>query len=212
MKKLLLILVAILMFCSCAQVHEKIEFVEGIHYPFLMKVSYGEILTEIPGTISSWDFPGNEEYDPYAIESVIEHPLDLKDIASFSAGTEETVFDKRNYFIISHCSVKNYAYPMFLVHMIGRNDRRKNVFPEFAGHGLDFKVYPDFAATFINCGKHFVVAFMAHYRPVNVFERIIFERIFKTKADFYRFITGKHMITSVFDYSAKKERKQFRSF
>ena len=34
----------------------------------------------------------------------------------------------------------------------------------------------------------------------------------KAKANFYRFITGKHMITSVFDYSAKKERKQFRSF
>lgn len=97
MKKLLLILITILMFCSCAQVHKKIEFVEGIHYPFLMKVSYGEILTEIPGTISSWDFPGNEEYDPYAIESGIEHPLDLKDIASFSAGTEETatlIFDE----------------------------------------------------------------------------------------------------------------------
>ena len=87
MKRLLLIFIAILMLCSCAPKAQKIEFVEGIHYPFAMAVSYGEILTEIPGTISSWDFPGNEEYDPYMVESGIEHPLDLKEIVSFSAGT-----------------------------------------------------------------------------------------------------------------------------
>ena len=97
MKRLLLIFIAILMLCSCAPKAQKIEFVEGIHYPFPMAVSYGEILTEIPGTISSWDFPGNEEYDPYMVESGIEHPLDLKEIVSFSAGTEKTaklVFDE----------------------------------------------------------------------------------------------------------------------
>ena len=97
MKKIIVILMAVLMLCSCATKAERTNFVEGIHYPYPMKVIYGEIQTEIAGTISSWDFPGNEEYDSYTIEAGREHPLDLKEIASFSAGAEKTaelIFDE----------------------------------------------------------------------------------------------------------------------
>ncbi len=91
MKKILSVLIAILMLCSCTSIGGKTEFVEGIHYPYPMTIRYGDASFEIQGSISSWNFPGNEKYDSYMIEAELEHPLDHNDIFSFPAGTEKTV-------------------------------------------------------------------------------------------------------------------------
>lgn len=90
MKKIALILLAILMLCSCMPENRtKIDHIEGIHYPYPMTIFYGDSSFNIPGTISSWNFPGSEEYDFYAIEAELEHPLENENIFSFSVGEEK---------------------------------------------------------------------------------------------------------------------------
>ncbi len=96
MKKILLILLVILMLCSCAPVGGKTEFIEGIHSPPTVKVQYGDIyITAGKGTYS-WDYIENGKN--VSIEADSDHPIFWEDIPSFSAGTEKTaklIFDER---------------------------------------------------------------------------------------------------------------------
>ena len=91
MKKLLLILIAILMLCSCSQTGGKIEFIEGVTSPPAVAVQYGDIsITAGKGTYSWYN-------SDFGIEADSDHPLFWENIASFSAGTEEKaklVFDE----------------------------------------------------------------------------------------------------------------------
>ena len=97
MKKLLLILVAILMFCSCmANVQPEIEFVEGITSPPAVGISYGDVSINATKGTYSWEYDNGdgtqttEEADSF-------HPTEFEEIATIVTRTEKTaklVFDE----------------------------------------------------------------------------------------------------------------------
>ena len=100
MKKLLSIILAILMLCSCAQTEEQqgidLEPYKDFKAPPEVTVQYGEISVNATKGTYSWQYD-NGDGTATAVEADSNHPTAFKNIASFAAGTEETaklVFDE----------------------------------------------------------------------------------------------------------------------
>lgn len=98
MKKLLSILLVILMLCSCtAEPEQPINFepYAKVQSPPDVAVQYGEVSVNATKGTYSWEYEENGKY--VCIEADSDHPTAFENIASFSAGDDETaklIFDE----------------------------------------------------------------------------------------------------------------------
>ena len=88
MKKTVLILLAVIMLCSCAPIGGKTEFAEGVTSPPAVKVQYGDVSLKASKGTYSWEYL--EFGKEVCVEADSDHPLFRENIAAFSAGTEKT--------------------------------------------------------------------------------------------------------------------------
>ena len=113
MKKILSVLLVILLLCSCSATEGYEEFVKGVHSPPDVTVRYGDIsLTATQGSCS-WSYE-NSDGTETCWDGISEHPKEMKNIASFSAGDKKTaklIFDKNmiSYELTCYDMGKEYA-------------------------------------------------------------------------------------------------------
>ncbi len=79
----------LILLCACGQKPQKTEFIEGIHYPPSVTVEYGGNSFKATGGTYSWNYDDDDGSNT-AVDALGENPLEIKDIAHFSAGNEKT--------------------------------------------------------------------------------------------------------------------------